>query len=357
MDIVQARKKAREKAEQEEKARRQGKEAPAQAAEPAPALPPPKKARPAEAAKSQRKPKQEPAATTPKPPVQKAQASSAPGPAKPRAFAPPPPAPAKGPPSEEDIFVDMSFGEDLPLPPDEDADFELGALPPRPPEKPAPRPAPPAPPQAATQEPRPEPKPAPPRLAKESAAPKPPPAALGPDLDTLGSEKDDFLELVSEDLYRREFGEETQKDLGEQLELISFQLAQESYAIRLTLVQQIIKMREITPVPRAPEYILGVISLRGVIIPVFDLRRRLGLARREHTRETRIIVVREGAKSIGLIVDRVRQVVRIPAAGIEPPPPILGGLEAEYLEGIGRSEGRMLILLHLEKVLAPPTMH
>jgi len=340
MDIVQARKKAREKAEQEEKARRQGKEAPAQAAEPAPALPPPKKARLAEAAKSQRKPKpkQEPAAKTPKPPVQKAKASSAPGPAKPRAVAPPPPAPAKGPPSEEDIFVDMSFGEDLPLPPDEDAEFELGVLPPRPPEKPAPRPA-------------------PPQLTKKSAAPKPPPAALGPDLDTLGAEKDDFLELVSEDLYRREFGEETQEDLGEQLELLSFQLAQESYAIRLTLVQQIIKMREITPVPRAPEYVLGVISLRGVIIPVFDLRRRLGLARREHTRETRIIVVREGAKSIGLIVDRVRQVVRIPAAGIEPPPPVLGGLEAEYLEGIGRSEGRMLILLHLEKVLAPPTMH
>ena len=350
MDIVQARKKAREKAEQEAKAGRPEKETPAAA--PAPALKPAGKARPAEFAPSKRKPKpkREGAAQAPKPAVQEAKASGVQVRAKPKAAGPTARTPVQGPSSEEDIFVDMSFGEDLPFHPDEDVEFELGALQ----SKPQGKPAPPTPPRAETPPARPEPKPAP---VQETAAPEARPKVPGPDRDSLGEVKDDFLELVSEDLYRREFGEEAPEDLGEQMELLSFQLAQESYAIRLTLVQQIIKMREITLVPRAPEFVLGVISLRGLIIPVFDLRQRLGQARREPTRETRIIVVREGAKSIGLIVDRVRHVVRIAAAGVEPPPPILADLESEYLEGIGRADGRMLILLNLEKVLAPAAMH
>jgi len=276
----------------------------------------------------------------------------------------------------------MSFGEDLPLEAIGAAELELGETSPPAPAKAAPAPAPklvedfnlgpvaPKPP-AKSKAPTPD-RPAPaqnsgaqvpppahpaqpaPPPAKPFAAPAPP---RDPALERLSTEKKDFLELVSEDLYRREFGEEARVEVGEQLELISFRLAQEIYAIRLTHVQQIIKLREITLVPRAPAYILGVISLRGMIIPIFDLRSRLGLAAEEPTRQTRIIVVMEGPKIIGLIVDQVEQVVRIPAQAIEPPPPVLGGLESDYIEGIGRFSGRMLILLNLSKVLAPPTTH
>ncbi len=176
-------------------------------------------------------------------------------------------------------------------------------------------------------------------------------AGLGMPLDRLVTDEDDFFSLVSEDLFQREFGEDPDEDQGGQLELMSFDLASEAYAVRLTHIQQIIKMREITSVPRAPEYVLGIISLRGVIIPVFDLRLRLGLPLRDISRQTRIIVLSDDLMSIGLMVDRVRQVVRIADSAVEPPPPILSGGESEYLEGIGRRGKRMLILLDLHKVL------
>ena len=344
---------------------------------------PVKKSKPARFTEKKSKAKAKPKSSAPaRPSLSKSLAARVPPPAE------KPPAP---PASTEDVFLDTSFGEDLPVQtiaaaelelgesstpapekpakvpaPQAEDDFDLGPLEPKPSARPAaPKPeAPPLPRAAPKKAPSPPAAaPAPLPAAKFFGAPGPPPAAealAAPSpprdlaLERLSDEKKDFLELVSDDLYRREFGEEAHVEAGEQLELISFRLAQETYAVRLTHVQQIIKLREITLVPRAPEYILGVISLRGQIIPIFDLRRRLDLAAAEPTRETRIIVVMEGAKVIGLIVDKVEQVVRIPAGMIEPPPPILGGLESEYIEGIGRFDGRMLILLNLSKVLAPP---
>ena len=317
MDIVQARKKAREKAAQEARAR--GPEAPA-------------KASPETVADADAKPKARPARAAAKPGPAKSKAKGS-APARPRslkssAARAPSPAPKPSPPPEPsaDVFQDMSFGENLPVEVMNAADLEPGKPPGAAPGAPAP-------------------------AAGTFTAEAP---ARDPAIGRLSSEKDDFLELASDDLYRREFGEEARVEAGEQMELISFRLAQETYAIRLTHVQQIIKLREITLFPRAPEYILGVVSLRGLVIPIFDLRRRLGLATREPTRETRIVVAMQGTKVIGLIVDRIEQVVRLPAGTIEPPPPILGDLEAEFIEGIGRFEGRMLILLNLSKVLAPP---
>jgi purine-binding chemotaxis protein CheW len=94
-----------------------------------------------------------------------------------------------------------------------------------------------------------------------------------------------------------------------------------------------------------------------VIIPVFDLRRRLGLPEKEISRETRIIVLNEKLKSAGLMVDRVRQVVRIPEGDIEPSPTIFSGVESDCLEGIGRSGETMLILLDLPRILEMDTLH
>jgi purine-binding chemotaxis protein CheW len=339
MDIVQARKKAREKAAQEARAR--GPEAPA-------------KASPETLADADAKPKARPARAAAKPDPAKSKAKGS-APARPRSLkSSAPRAPAPEP--SADVFLDMSFGENLPVDVMDAADLEPG-------KPPGAAPAPGAPAPARAEDDDFDLGPAATKPAAKPAAPTAAPAAgtfaaeaPARDLavERLSSEKADFLELVSDDLYRREFGEEARVEAGEQMELISFRLAQETYAIRLTHVQQIIKLREITLVPRAPEYILGLVSLRGLIIPIFDLRRRLGLATREPTRETRIVVVMQGTKVIGLIVDRIEQVVRLPAGTIEPPPPILGDLEAEYIEGIGRFEGRMLILLNLSKVLAPP---
>jgi len=167
------------------------------------------------------------------------------------------------------------------------------------------------------------------------------------------STDDDFFHLVTEDLYAREFGRGEDEELGAQLELLSFRLATEVYAVRLTSIRQIIKLAAITIVPRAPEYVLGVISLRGTIIPVFDLRRRMSLPAADPTRKSRIVVVAQGKYIVGLIVDEVEQVVRLPEAGLEPPPSVLAGVAAEYIEGIGRTARKMIILLALEKIMVP----
>lgn len=173
---------------------------------------------------------------------------------------------------------------------------------------------------------------------------------------TVGKEEEkkeeDFFALVSEELYMREFGKAAEEE-GEQLELLSFRLAQEIYAVPLTSIKQIIKLIPITVVPRAPAHILGIISLRGTIIPVFDLRKVLHLPMAQATRRSRIVIVAEGKYIGGMIVDEVEQVVRLPRSRIEPPPPVLAGVEAEYLEGIGRIENKMIILLSLVKVLVP----
>ncbi len=172
-------------------------------------------------------------------------------------------------------------------------------------------------------------------------------------LDDLAG--DDFFALVTEDLYAREFGRPEDEDLGATLELLSFKLASELYGVPLTSIRQIIKMMPITMVPRAPGFVLGIISLRGSIIPIFDLRRRLNLQSAETTRQTRIIVVAASSCTVGLIVDAVEQVVRIPETSLEPPPPMLAGIEAGYIKGIGRYSRKMVLVLALDKILVPVT--
>jgi len=171
--------------------------------------------------------------------------------------------------------------------------------------------------------------------------------------NNLEVKDEDFFTLVTEDLYLREFGRQEEDEFGGQLELLSFRLASETYAVRLTNIKQIIKMVPITMVPRAPSHVLGVISLRGTIIPIFDLRRILHLSAATASRKTRIIILAEGKYSVGLIVDEVKQVVRLPASKIEPPPSVLAGVEGEYIQGIGRAGNIMLILLALDKIMVP----
>jgi purine-binding chemotaxis protein CheW len=136
------------------------------------------------------------------------------------------------------------------------------------------------------------------------------------------------------------------------VEYLAFMLGREEYAFKVEDVKEIIRLQQITSVPRAPDFIRGIISLRGVIIPVFDIKKRLGLDETEKTRSTRIIVVSSDGAPHGVIVDKVTGVARLRADGIEPTPAVIGGVGAEYLEGVGRLGDRLLILFNTARVSA-----
>ncbi len=142
--------------------------------------------------------------------------------------------------------------------------------------------------------------------------------------------------------------DETFEGNGEVLQLVSFQLGPEEYAIDILGVQEIIRVVEITRVPNAPHYVEGVLNLRGKVIPIINLRTRLGLSSTEHTKDTRIVVVDVAHLLLGFIVDSVEEVLRLPEEFIEPPPSTGRGGADEFHKGVGRVEGRLLILLDLE---------
>ncbi len=136
------------------------------------------------------------------------------------------------------------------------------------------------------------------------------------------------------------------------LQLVSFKLRDEEFAVDILQVQEIIRLQDITNVPNAPAFVEGVINLRGRVIPIIDLRKRFALESAEHSASTRIIVVMIDNVTVGLIVDEVSEVLRIPEDTVEPPPPIVAGIESDYIKGVGKLEDRLLILLDLGKILS-----
>lgn len=137
----------------------------------------------------------------------------------------------------------------------------------------------------------------------------------------------------------------------ELLQLVSFNIGGEEFGVDILQVQEINRMLEVTHVPNAPEYVDGVINLRGKVIPIVDLRRRFGMPRKEHDKNTRIVVVELNGQVVGFVVDAVTEVLRIPRSVTEPPPSIVGSVHEEYITAVGKLEDRLLILLDLEKVL------
>ncbi|MFA6541646.1 MAG: chemotaxis protein CheW [Bacteroidota bacterium] len=147
--------------------------------------------------------------------------------------------------------------------------------------------------------------------------------------------------------------EKTNKHTGgdELLQLVSFNIGEEEFGVDILKVQEINRMVDVTRVPNTPEYVDGVINLRGKVIPIIDLRRRFGMERKEKDKNTRIVVVELSGKVLGFVVDAVSEVLRIQKSVTEPPPPIIAGIKAEYITAIGKLENRLLILLDLERVL------
>ena len=143
----------------------------------------------------------------------------------------------------------------------------------------------------------------------------------------------------------------------EELQLVVFDLAEETYGVDIGSVREIIRIQEITKVPRTPDFVEGVINLRGKVIPVIDLRKRFGFLSTEHTKDTRIVVVDINGNDIGVVVDAVTEVLRLSADSVEPPTGAITTADSDYLLGIAKLETRLIILLDLQKALANMENH
>lgn len=145
----------------------------------------------------------------------------------------------------------------------------------------------------------------------------------------------------------------TENLMTQDVKVIVFQLKDEEYGVGVDQVRSIERVLHITRVPSTPDFVEGVINLRGVVTPIIDLRKRFGIEGIDHSESTRVIIVTVGNMDVGLVVDSANDVIDIPRDAIEPPPEVVGGLEAEYIRGVAKLDKRLLILLNLDKVLNP----
>ena len=133
--------------------------------------------------------------------------------------------------------------------------------------------------------------------------------------------------------------------------LATFYLSTEEYGVDVRLVQEIIRVADITQVPRAPDFIKGVINLRGRIIPVVDLKKRLNLGEVEPSRQARIVVVKLRDRLVGLLVDGASQVLKVPVSAVEAAPEEVLEVDANYIRGVAKLPERLIILMDLQKIL------
>jgi len=139
---------------------------------------------------------------------------------------------------------------------------------------------------------------------------------------------------------------------AEELQLVVFSLGREEFAVEVTQVREIMRMEEITRMPKSPNFVEGIINLRGQIIAVVELAKRLNLEIGEKSSDTRIIVVEAEDIKVGMIVDAVSEVLRVSADTMEPSPTLAIDVSATYLQGVVKQDNRLIILLDLTKVLS-----
>lgn len=135
------------------------------------------------------------------------------------------------------------------------------------------------------------------------------------------------------------------------IKAVIFQLKDEEYGVDVQQVQSIERMLHITRVPKMPDFVKGVINLRGIVTPIIDLKERFSIETTDYTNSTRIIIVQVEDKEVGLIVDSANDVIDIPTDKIEQPPEVVGRIESDYIRGVAKLDERLLILLNLNKVL------
>jgi purine-binding chemotaxis protein CheW len=135
-------------------------------------------------------------------------------------------------------------------------------------------------------------------------------------------------------------------------QMVLFELGSETYGLDIATVHEIIRMQPITRVPKTPSYVEGVINLRGKVIPVIDMRKKFGLDKTGISKNNRIVVVNIQDRILGIIVDEVTEVLRIPKDSIEPVSDIINTANSDYLSGIAQLADKMVILLTLDKMLS-----
>jgi purine-binding chemotaxis protein CheW len=135
-------------------------------------------------------------------------------------------------------------------------------------------------------------------------------------------------------------------------QFISFAVGEEEYGLELLRVKEVIRVKGVTWLPKAPSFVKGIINLRGDVIPIVDLREKLGLEAGEATEATRVIVAEVDGRLIGMVVDSASQVVRMSADQIDPPPPVLTGFSQDFIAGVGKIGDRLLVLLNPSAILS-----
>jgi purine-binding chemotaxis protein CheW len=139
--------------------------------------------------------------------------------------------------------------------------------------------------------------------------------------------------------------------MEKELQIVGFRIGRETFGLPISIVREIVRVPEITSIPNAPDYIEGVINLRGRIIPVVDLRKRFGEVVNKADKRNRIIVVELENRNIGLIVNSASEVLKIPPSDIEAPHAVFQEGELNYITGVGKLRGRLVMLLDLGKIL------
>lgn len=135
-------------------------------------------------------------------------------------------------------------------------------------------------------------------------------------------------------------------------QVIGLRVGSEEYALRISAVQEVITAPRITRVPKSARHIKGVVNLRGNVIPVLDVAARLGIGETRMGEGSRIVAVESKGELVGLAAESVSKVTRVAESDVKPPPPLVGGIEARYLDGVARLGDRFLVFLSLERVLA-----
>lgn len=139
--------------------------------------------------------------------------------------------------------------------------------------------------------------------------------------------------------------------MAKDLQIVGFRVGKETFGVPIQNVHEIVRMMDITNVPDAPNYIEGVINLRGKIIPVIDLRKRFGEKEIKASKKNRILVAEVGSKMVGLVVDAASEVLKLPPADVDPPPNVFEDGELNYVTGVGKLNGRLVILVELDKIM------
>lgn len=139
--------------------------------------------------------------------------------------------------------------------------------------------------------------------------------------------------------------------MSKELQIVGFRVGRETFGVPISLVHEIVRVPDITAVPEAPDYVEGVINLRGRIISVIDLRKRFGEKEISSNKKNRILVVEVESRMFGLIVDTASEVLKVPEAEIDLPPNIFEEGELNYVTGVGKLRGRLIIMIDLTKIL------